>query len=98
MNNSIINKKLYTRIIDFSKAFDTIWRKGLIAELNCFGIERKMLNTQVQHVLGPLINTQKSVCLSLWDNYEVYGHKILHIESFSVIESENLVRISKFFI
>ena len=40
---------------------------------------------------------QKLVFLSLWDNYELYGCKILHIESFSAIESENLIRISKFF-
>ena len=38
------NKKLYTCFINFSKAFDTIWRKGLIAKLNSFGIEGKMLN------------------------------------------------------
>ena len=33
---------------------------------------------------------QKSVFLPLWDNYELYGRKILHIESFPAIESENL--------
>ena len=38
----------------------------------------------------PLINMQKSVFLPLWDNYELYGRKILHIESFLAIESENL--------
>ena len=48
--------------------------------------------------MGPLINMQKSVFLPLWDNYELHGRKILHIESFSAIESENLVRISKFFV
>ena len=53
---------------------------------------------QVQHGMGPLINMQKSVFLPLWDDYELYGRKILHIESFSAIESENLVRISKFFL
>ena len=47
---------------------------------------------------SPLINMQKSVFLPLWDNYELYGRKILHIKSFSAIESENLVRISKFFV
>ena len=46
--------------------------------------------------MGPLVNMQKSVFLPLWDNYELYGRKILHIESFSAIESENLVRISKY--
>ena len=40
---------------------------------------------------------QKSVFLPLWDNYELCGCKILHIERFSAMESENLVRISKFF-
>ena len=53
--------------------------------------------SQVQHGMGSLINMQKSVFLPLWD-YELYGRKILHIERFSAIESENLVRISKFFI
>ena len=48
--------------------------------------------------MGPLINMQKSVFLPLWDNYELYGRKILHIESFSAIESENLVGILKFFV
>ena len=54
--------------------------------------------SQAQHGMGPLINMQKSVFLPLWVNYELYGCKILHIESFSAIESENLVRISKFFV
>ena len=54
--------------------------------------------SQVQHGMGPLINMQKSVFLPLWDNCELYGRKILQIESFSAIESENLVRISEFFI
>ena len=58
----------------------------------------KKFPAQVQRGMGPLINTQKSVFLPLWDNYELYGRKILHIESFSAIESENLVRISKFFV
>ena len=53
---------------------------------------------QVQHDMGPLINMQKSVFLALWDNYELYGRNILYIERFSAIESENLVRISKFFV
>ena len=46
----------------------------------------------------PLIDMQKSVFLPLWDNYELYGRKILHIQSFSAIESENLVRTSEFFV
>ena len=48
--------------------------------------------------MGLLNNVQKSVFLPLWDNYELYGRKILHIESFSAIEFENLVKISKCFI
>ena len=54
--------------------------------------------SQVQHGMGPLINVRKSVFLPLWDNYELYGCKILHIESFAAVESENLARISKFFV
>ena len=50
---------------------------------------------QLQHGMSPLINMQKSVFLPLWDNYELYGRKVLHIESFSAIESENLVRIQR---
>ena len=50
----------------------------------------KLMTAQVQHDMGPLINMQKSVVLPLWDNYELNGRKILHIERFSAIESENL--------
>ena len=53
---------------------------------------------QVQHGMGPLINMQKSVFLPLWDNFELHGSKILHMKSFSTTESENLFRISKFFV
>ena len=56
------------------------------------------LTTQVQHGMGPLINMQKSVFLASWDNYELYGCKILHIKTISAIESENLDRIAKFFV
>ena len=52
---------------------------------------------QVQHGRSPLINMQTSVFLPLWDNHVLHGHKILHIESFSAKQSENLVRIAKFF-
>ena len=45
---------------------------------------------QVQHGMGPLIYMHRSVFLPLWDNYELYGREILHIESFSAVESENL--------
>ena len=48
--------------------------------------------------MGPLINMLKSVFLPLWENYELNGCKSLHIERFSATESENLVRISKFFV
>ena len=48
--------------------------------------------------MGPLINMQKSVFLQLRDNHELYDRKILHIKSFSAKESENLVKIVKFFI
>ena len=48
--------------------------------------------------MGSPINMQKSVFLPLWDNPELYGRKIIHIKSFSAQESENLVRIAKFFI
>ena len=48
--------------------------------------------------MGPVINMQKSVFLPLWDNHELYGRKILHIESFLAKESENLVSIAKFFV
>ena len=55
--------------------------------------------SSIQHGIGPLINMQKSVFLPLWDNYELSdSRKILTIESFSAIESENLVRTSKFFV
>ena len=52
-------------------------------------------SAQVQHGMGPLINMKK---LASWDNYELYGCKILHIETISTIESENLDRIGKFFV
>ena len=55
-------------------------------------------SAQVQYGMGPLINMQTSVFLPLWNNYELYGRKILHIESFSATKSENLVRISEFFV
>ena len=58
----------------------------------------KRMSSQAQHGIGSLINMQKSAFLLLWNNYELYGCKILHIECFSTIESENLVRISKFFV
>ena len=38
------NEKLYCCFVDFSKAFDTVWRKGLLATLKTFGIHGKMLS------------------------------------------------------
>ena len=38
------NQKLYFCFVDFSKAFDTVWRKGLLSKLRSYGIEGKMLN------------------------------------------------------
>ena len=36
--------KLYCCFVDFSKAFDTIWRKGLLAKVKSYGIDGKILN------------------------------------------------------
>ena len=77
---------------------DRLPEDGLYHYLLQPGQEHDDQCTQVQNGMGALINMQKSVILPLSDNYELYGHKILHIESFSAIEFENLVRISKFFI
>ena len=38
------NKYLYTCFVDFSKAFDSIWRKGLIQKLARIGLNGKFLN------------------------------------------------------
>ena len=38
------NRYLYTCFVDFSKAFDSIWRKGLIDKLTKTGINGKFLN------------------------------------------------------
>ena len=63
--------------------------------LNLFGFSISVgFVSQVQHGMGPLINMQKISIFAIVDNYELNGRKILHIESFSVIESENLARIS----
>ena len=35
-------EKLYCCFVDFSKAFDIIWRKGLLSKLKPFSIEGKM--------------------------------------------------------
>ena len=49
----------------------------------------KRMNNSSPTWHGPLINMQKSVFLPLWDNHELYGRKLLHIENFSAKESEN---------
>ena len=38
------NSKLYCSFVDYSKAFDTVWRKGLIAKIESYGVQGKMLN------------------------------------------------------
>ena len=37
-------QKLYCRFVDFSKAFDTIWRKGLLPKIKSYGIDGKILS------------------------------------------------------
>ena len=37
-------QRLYCCFVDFSKAFVTIWRKGLLSKLKTFGIEGKMFH------------------------------------------------------
>ena len=63
------NEKLYCCFVDFSKAFDTVWRKGLVAELKAFSICGKMfdiienlsLNTNGHVTVGDFIS----------DNFEI---------------------------
>ena len=38
------NKYLYTCFVDFSKAFDSIWREGLIKKIENIGINGNFLN------------------------------------------------------
>ena len=38
------NKYLYTCFVDFSKAFDSIWREGLIKKISKIGLHGKFLN------------------------------------------------------
>ena len=38
------NERLYFYFIDFSKAFDTVWRKGLLARIGSYRINGKILN------------------------------------------------------
>ncbi len=38
-------EKLFCCFVDFSKAFDRVWRKGLLHKLECYGVDGKMLST-----------------------------------------------------
>ena len=38
------NRKLYTCFIDFTKAFDSVWRKGLLSKMKQIGITGKIYN------------------------------------------------------
>ena len=38
------NERLNSCFVDFSKAFDTVWRKGLLAKIESYGINGKILN------------------------------------------------------
>ena len=38
------NQKLYCCSVDFSKAFNTVWRKELLSKLRSYGTKGKMLN------------------------------------------------------
>ena len=60
------HKNLCTCFVDFSKAFDTIWRKGLIAKLNSFGIEGKMLN-----IIKDLYSGHVTVGEFMSDNFKI---------------------------
>ena len=36
-------KKLYTCVVDFTKAFDSVWRKGLLSKMKHIGITGKYI-------------------------------------------------------
>ena len=38
------NERLYSCFIDFSKAFDTVWRKGFLVKVESYGMNGKILN------------------------------------------------------
>ena len=63
------NEKLYCCFVDFSKAFDTVWRKGLLAKLKTFGIHGKMLN--VIEDLYSYTNGHVTVADCISDNFEI---------------------------
>ena len=63
------NEKLYCCFADFSKAFDTVWRKGLLAKLKTFGIHGKMLSV----IEDLYLNTNGHVTVGdfISDNFEI---------------------------
>ena len=63
------NEKLYCCFVDFSKAFDTVWRKGLLAKLKTFGIHGKMLS--VIEDLYSNTNGHVTVGDCISDNFEI---------------------------
>ena len=38
------NKKLYLCFVDFKKAYDTVWRIGLLSKLQSYGISNRFIN------------------------------------------------------
>ena len=44
-------EKLYCCFVDFSKAFGTIWRKGLLAKIKSYGLDGKILNVNESQYL-----------------------------------------------
>ena len=63
------NEKLYSGFVDFSKAFDTVWRKGLVAKLRAFGICGKMFDI----IENLYLNTNGHVTVGdfIADNFEI---------------------------
>ena len=55
-------RKLYCCFVDFSKAFDTIWRKGLLAKIKSYGIDGKILN-----VIGSQYFSGNVACVKVED-------------------------------
>ena len=58
----------------------------------------KGVSSPTGHGSPSLICEKNSSFVFMGLNHELYGRKILHIESFSAKQSENLVRIAKFFV
>ena len=63
------NEKLYCCFVDFSKAFDTVWRKGLVAKLKAFRICGKMFDI----IENRYLNTNGHVIVHdfISDNFEI---------------------------